>query len=103
MVFFILLTSIRSFFLWIKKREIGGKLFYLAAAFIGVLLVSYTGHLGGEMVHPDRQHFQGEQRNGSNFQQRQSGTNEQLPNRQGERSPSDNGQQNPEENGRNVQ
>ena len=29
------------------------------AALIGVVLVTYTGHLGGSMVHPDRSKFQG--------------------------------------------
>ena len=41
-----------------KKREIGGNFIYLAAALVGVLLVSYTGHIGGEMVHPDRSKVQ---------------------------------------------
>jgi uncharacterized membrane protein len=57
MIFFILLTAIRLWFSFKKKPDVGGKWIYLLAAFLGVLLVSYTGHLGGKMVHPDR-HFQ---------------------------------------------
>lgn len=54
MFFFIALTLIRVGLLVWRKLESGRKIIYLAAAFIGVLLVTYTGHLGGQMVHPDR-------------------------------------------------
>ncbi|KIL36505.1 hypothetical protein SD70_31550 [Gordoniibacillus kamchatkensis] len=54
MVLFIVLTLVRLFFHLRKQRELGGNYVYLAVALIGVLLVGYTGHIGGEMVHPDR-------------------------------------------------
>ncbi|WP_079911143.1 DUF2231 domain-containing protein [Paenibacillus sp. 32352] len=54
MVLFILLTALRLWFHWRKKAETGSRPAYLAAAFIGVLLVSYTGHLGGQMVHKEK-------------------------------------------------
>ncbi|MFC5450491.1 DUF2231 domain-containing protein [Paenibacillus aestuarii] len=47
----ILLTVIRIGLLVWKKREIGGNPIYLTGALIAVILVSYTGHLGGQMVH----------------------------------------------------
>jgi uncharacterized membrane protein len=55
MTFFIALSLVRLWFYIRKKRDLGGNAVYLTAALIGVLLVSYTGHLGGKMVHPDRQ------------------------------------------------
>jgi uncharacterized membrane protein len=71
MVFFILLTLVRLWLLFLKKIEIGKKVVYLAAALVGVVLVSYTGHLGGMMVHPDRQQKPGQgqfQRGGTSQQ-----------------------------------
>jgi uncharacterized membrane protein len=53
MILAILLSIVRLFLLFWKKKEIGGNPVYLIGALIGVLLVSYTGHLGGEMVHND--------------------------------------------------
>lgn len=47
----IALTLIRIVLLWRKKIDIGPKPVYLAGALIGVILVSYTGHLGGKAVH----------------------------------------------------
>lgn len=81
MLFFIILTLIRVGFLWKKKLDIGNHPVYLIAAFIGVLLVSYTGHLGGQMVHKDRPVPQsGQIRNGGNLQQKPSATEGQRPN-----------------------
>jgi uncharacterized membrane protein len=54
----IVLTLVRLFLQLRKKRELGGNIVYLAGALVCVLLVSYTGHIGGEMVHPDRSKFQ---------------------------------------------
>lgn len=54
MLFFILLTLVRLWLQLKKQQQVGRSKIYLAAALIGVLLVSYTGHLGGQMVHPDR-------------------------------------------------
>lgn len=54
MAFFIVLTCVRLWLELRKKLEIGRNAIYLTAALIGVILVSYTGHLGGKMVHPDR-------------------------------------------------
>ncbi|MFD1177296.1 DUF2231 domain-containing protein [Paenibacillus puldeungensis] len=54
MFLFIALSLIRLWFHFRKKKELGGNAIYLAAALVGVLLVSYTGHLGGLMVHPDK-------------------------------------------------
>jgi len=47
----ILLTVIRIGLLAWKKREIGGNPIYLTGALVAIILVSYTGHLGGQMVH----------------------------------------------------
>jgi uncharacterized membrane protein len=58
MALFIVLTAVRLFFQLRRKQEIGGNYAYLAIALIGVALVSYTGHIGGKMVHPDRSGFQ---------------------------------------------
>lgn len=57
MFIFIALTLVRLGLLLWKKAEIGGKIVYLAAALIGIGFVTYTGHLGGQMVHPDRSQF----------------------------------------------
>ncbi|MCZ8514041.1 DUF2231 domain-containing protein [Paenibacillus filicis] len=54
MILFILLTLARLFYRFRKSADIGGAPVYLAAALIGICLVSYTGHLGGQMVHKQR-------------------------------------------------
>ncbi|MEB3100056.1 DUF2231 domain-containing protein [Ferviditalea candida] len=61
MIFFILLTSVRLWLHFRKRQQVGKSKTYLAAALVGALLVSYTGHLGGQMVHPDRSKFQNRQ------------------------------------------
>lgn len=61
MAVFILLTLLRLWMHLKKKLEIGRNLGYLAGMLVGVLLLSYTGHLGGQMVHPDRSNFPGGQ------------------------------------------
>lgn len=66
MVLFIVLAGIRLWLIFKKKVDIGNKKGYLAAALAGVLLVSYTGHLGGQMVHPDRKSPQGQLQRGEN-------------------------------------
>lgn len=57
MFIFVGLTSVRLWFYFRKKLELGRKGSYLVVAFVGGVLVSYTGHLGGQMVHPDRGEF----------------------------------------------
>ncbi|MFD0695404.1 DUF2231 domain-containing protein [Paenibacillus sp. GCM10027628] len=47
----IVLTVVRVGLLIWKKKEIGRNPIYLAGALVAVILVSYTGHLGGQMVH----------------------------------------------------
>jgi apolipoprotein N-acyltransferase len=87
MVLFIVLTVIRLGLLWLRKKEIGGNLVYLAAALVGVVLVAYTGHLGGEMVHPDRSNFQQFRGGNGNFPQGEgsgSGQRQNRQNRQGQ-------------------
>ncbi|MCD1257616.1 hypothetical protein B5M42_002030 [Paenibacillus athensensis] len=64
MFFFIVLTLIRIGLLWRSKLELGRNWVYLVGALIGVVLVSYTGHLGGQMVHPDFSKFNGQFNNG---------------------------------------
>ncbi|BCJ87670.1 DUF2231 domain-containing protein [Effusibacillus dendaii] len=54
MMLSILLTLVRLGILWRKKVDIGKNLVYLLVMLVGVGLLSYTGHLGGKMVHPDR-------------------------------------------------
>jgi uncharacterized membrane protein len=54
MVLYIVLTIIRVGFLLLKKMEIGKNVVYLIPALVGIVLVSYTGHLGGQMVHKDK-------------------------------------------------
>ncbi|TBL79726.1 DUF2231 domain-containing protein [Paenibacillus thalictri] len=54
MIAAVLMCVVRLYFAIKRKRELGGYMPYLAAALVSVLLVSYTGHIGGEMVHPDR-------------------------------------------------
>ncbi|UJF33543.1 DUF2231 domain-containing protein [Paenibacillus hexagrammi] len=51
MIASILLSVIRIGLLLWKKKHIGGHPVYLVGALVAVLLVSYTGHLGGKMVH----------------------------------------------------
>jgi uncharacterized membrane protein len=53
MIVFILISLVRLYFQFLKKVEIGRMPVYLIAAFIGIVLVTYTGHLGGQMVHKD--------------------------------------------------
>jgi uncharacterized membrane protein len=60
MYFFIILTLLRLFFQYRKKIDIGKMPVYLFAALIGVALVTYTGHLGGKMVHRDMPSFNGQ-------------------------------------------
>ncbi len=91
MVFFILLTLVR---LWMQlkiKREMGRNVVYLTAALIGGLLVSYTGHLGGQMVHPDRRFEPGRFQDFNQTQDRnRPGYRTQDQNRPGDRNQSDN-------------
>jgi uncharacterized membrane protein len=51
MYLFIVLSLARLFFHYRKKIDIGKTPIYLIIAFIGAGLVTYTGHLGGKMVH----------------------------------------------------
>jgi hypothetical protein len=46
------LSVVRLGMFWFKKTDIGKSWIYLLVMLIGVGLVSYTGHLGGVMVHP---------------------------------------------------
>lgn len=65
MSLFIAISLLRLFFLWKKSRDIGNHMAYLSAALVGVLLLTYTGHLGGEMVHKPKDNvptFQGKER-----------------------------------------
>jgi uncharacterized membrane protein len=57
MVVFIILTLIRLYVQYKKSRDIGNNYAYLTGALIGVLLLSYTGHLGGQMVHKPKGAF----------------------------------------------
>jgi uncharacterized membrane protein len=59
MYLFILLSLARLFFRYRKKIDIGKTPIYLIIALIGVGLVTYTGHLGGKMVHKDNANFSG--------------------------------------------
>jgi uncharacterized membrane protein len=54
MILFIILSIVRIYLQQKKSEQIGKHPAYLIFALIGVLLVSYTGHLGGLMSHPDR-------------------------------------------------
>jgi uncharacterized membrane protein len=53
MYLFIVLSLARLFFHYRNKIDIGKTPIYLLIALIGVGLVTYTGHLGGKMVHKD--------------------------------------------------
>jgi uncharacterized membrane protein len=53
MFFFIALSLVRLGLFFYRKREIGKNPIYLVAALIGIMLVTYTGDLGGKMVHKD--------------------------------------------------
>ncbi|WP_274654525.1 DUF2231 domain-containing protein [Paenibacillus humicola] len=60
MILAIALSVVRLGVLWKKKFDIGKTIVYLLVMLVGAGLVSYTGHLGGEMVHPDRSKIRGE-------------------------------------------
>lgn len=51
----IVLAAVRVGLLVWKKLEIGRNPIFLVASLVVVILVSYTGHLGGKMVHRDMQ------------------------------------------------
>ncbi|MGG1519493.1 DUF2231 domain-containing protein [Paenibacillus oryzisoli] len=55
MLLSIALAVVRVGFLVWKKLELGRNLIYLVVSLAVVVLVSYTGHLGGKMVHRDMQ------------------------------------------------
>lgn len=59
MILAIVLAVVRVGLLVWKKLELGRNPIYLVASLVAVLLVSYTGHLGGKMVHRDMQGFPG--------------------------------------------
>jgi hypothetical protein len=59
MILAIVLAVVRVGLLVWKKLELGRNPIFLVASLVAVLLVSYTGHLGGEMVHRDMQGFPG--------------------------------------------
>jgi uncharacterized membrane protein len=59
MILAIVLAVVRVGLLVWKKLEIGRNPIFLVASLVAVLLVSYTGHLGGKMVHRDMQGFPG--------------------------------------------
>lgn len=59
MILAIILAIVRVGLLVRKKLELGRNPIYLVASLVAVLLVSYTGHLGGKMVHRDMQGFPG--------------------------------------------
>ncbi|SDO01445.1 Uncharacterized membrane protein [Paenibacillus sp. yr247] len=51
MVLAIILAVVRVGLLIWKKKELGRNPIYLLGSLAAVILVSYTGHLGGQMVH----------------------------------------------------
>ncbi|MDR6552577.1 DUF2231 domain-containing protein [Paenibacillus qinlingensis] len=51
----IVLAAVRVGLLIWKKLELGRNPIFLVASLVVVILVSYTGHLGGKMVHRDMQ------------------------------------------------
>ncbi|KRF03121.1 hypothetical protein ASG89_23555 [Paenibacillus sp. Soil766] len=55
MIVAIILAVVRVGLLVWKKLELGRNPIFLVASLVAVLLVSYTGHLGGKMVHRDMQ------------------------------------------------
>ncbi|MGG1550468.1 DUF2231 domain-containing protein [Paenibacillus ferrarius] len=55
MLLSIVLAVVRVGFLVWKKLELGRNVIYLIMSLAVVVLVSYTGHLGGKMVHRDMQ------------------------------------------------
>jgi uncharacterized membrane protein len=55
MYLYIIVSFTRLFFHYRKKIDIGKMPIYLIIGLIGVALVTYTGHLGGKMVHRDVQ------------------------------------------------
>lgn len=55
MILAIVLAVVRVGLLVWKKLELGRNPIFLVASLVAVLLVSYTGHLGGKMVHRDMQ------------------------------------------------
>jgi uncharacterized membrane protein len=55
MYLYILISLVRLFFYYRKKIDIGKMPIYLIIGVIGVSIVTYTGHLGGKMVHKDIQ------------------------------------------------
>ncbi|OAS18233.1 DUF2231 domain-containing protein [Paenibacillus oryzisoli] len=55
MIVAIILAVVRVGLLVWKKLELGRNPILLVASLVAVLLVSYTGHLGGKMVHRDMQ------------------------------------------------
>jgi uncharacterized membrane protein len=59
MIVAIVLAVVRVGLLVWKKLELGRNPIFLVASLVAVLLVSYTGHLGGKMVHRDMQGFPG--------------------------------------------
>lgn len=59
MILAIVLAVVRVGLLVWKKLELGRNPIFLVASLVAVLLVSYTGHLGGKMVHRDMQGFPG--------------------------------------------
>jgi uncharacterized membrane protein len=55
MYLYIIISLVRLFFYYRKKIDIGKMPIYLIIGVIGVSIVTYTGHLGGKMVHKDVQ------------------------------------------------
>lgn len=51
MLLAIVISVVRLALLWAKKRDFGSNPIFLVGALAAAILVGYTGHLGGEMVH----------------------------------------------------
>ena len=64
----IVLAAVRVGLLIWKKLEIGRNPIFLVASLVVVILVSYTGHLGGKMVHRDMQGGPGMMQGGPGMQ-----------------------------------